>query len=96
MLRKECDLSSLRVEKSRYLGCYASMVTWMHMARTTIQLDEETRNMLREIKDERKAKSYAEVIRLLLREAKSMNLRERGSLPKLESFQREKLDRLDR
>ena len=68
----------------------------MHTARTTIQLDEETRRMLKEIRDERKAKSYAEVIRLLLREAKSVSSGERGSLPKLERFQREKLDRLDR
>jgi hypothetical protein len=66
------------------------------MARTTIQLDEDTKKILERIKSERGAKSYAEAIRLIIEEAKSLDRSERGSLPKLESFKRDKVDRLDR
>jgi len=61
--------------------------------RTTIQVDRETVAMLEKLKRERGARSYAEVLKQLIREAKVLERSEKGSLPQLKRFQREKLDR---
>jgi hypothetical protein len=46
------------------------------------------------LKGEINAKSYDEVIRYLFVKAKRMETSHFGSLPKLESFEREEIDRL--
>ena len=51
--------------------------------------------MLDRLKKEIDAKSYDEVIRYLFKKAKRMDRSHFGSLPKLESFQREEIDRFD-
>jgi hypothetical protein len=51
--------------------------------------------MLDRLKKEIDAKSYDEVIRYLFKKAKRMDKSHFGSLPKLESFQREETDRFD-
>ena len=61
--------------------------------RTTIQVDQETVAMLEKLKKERGARSYAEVVKQLIREAKVLETSEKGSLPRLKRFQREKFDR---
>jgi len=66
------------------------------MPRTTIQLDEDTRKLLERVKAEMGVASYAEAIRLLVKDLKSIERSEKGSLPKLGAFRREKLDRFDR
>lgn len=81
----------LRAETLIRMAAYSHVT----MARTSIQLDEETRKLLEKMKAEMSAASYAEVIRLLIRQAKSVDRGERGSLPKLEGFRREKIDRFD-
>ncbi len=65
-------------------------------SRTSIQLDEETKVLLDRIKKQKGASSYAQAIRLLVRDAKRLERSELGSLPKLKEFQRDKHDRLDR
>lgn len=47
------------------------------------------------MKREREARSYGEVIKQLIIESKFLARSEKGSLPRLKSFKREKLDRLD-
>lgn len=47
------------------------------------------------IKRERRAKSYAQAIRMLAKEAMRLNSSMAGSLPKLKPFRRDKLDRFD-
>lgn len=64
-------------------------------SKTTIQLDQETKKMLEKLREERGAKSYAEVIRQLAKNAKALEKSDLGSLPNLKAFRREKLDRLD-
>lgn len=64
------------------------------MQRTTIQLDVETREMLERLKRQRKAHSYAQVIRELIKATGKVR-GEKGSLPKLKAFRREKTDRFD-
>jgi len=61
--------------------------------RTTIQVDRETVAMLEKLKREWRARSYAEVVKQLVREVKVLETSEKGSLPKLKKFQRDKLDR---
>lgn len=65
-------------------------------SRTSIQLDDETKRLLDRIKKEKGASSYAEAIRLLVKEAKRLESSELGSLPRLKEFKREKHDRLAR
>ncbi len=60
-----------------------------------MQLDRDTKTLLDRIKQETGAKNYAEVIRLLAKNLKRLDRSERGSLPKLETFRRDKHDRLD-
>ena len=62
---------------------------------TTIQVKDDVQQMLDRLKKEIDAKSYDEVIRYLFKKAKRMDRSHFGSLPKLESFQREEIDRLD-
>ena len=66
------------------------------VARTTIQVDGETLKLLEQLKSERRARSYGEVVKQLIIESKTLERSEKGSLPKLRRFEREKLDRLDR
>jgi hypothetical protein len=60
-----------------------------------VQLDRNTKDLLDRVKHERKAKSYAEAIRLLARDAMKLHSSEAGSLPKLKPFRRDQLDRFD-
>ena len=62
---------------------------------TTIQVKDDVQQMLDRLKKEIDAKSYDEVIRYLFKKAKRMDKSHFGSLPRLESFQREEIDRLD-
>lgn len=65
------------------------------MATITIQVEKDTLEMLNGLKKEIDAKSYDDTIRWLFRKAKRMDKSHFGSLPKLESFQREEIDRFD-
>jgi predicted CopG family antitoxin len=62
---------------------------------TTIQVKDDVQQMLDRLKKEIGAKSYDEVIRYLFKKAKRIDKSHFGSLPKLESFQREEIDRFD-
>ena len=62
---------------------------------TTIQVKDDVQQMLDRLKKEIDAKSYDEVIRYLFKKAKRMDKSHFGSLPKLDSFQREEIDRFD-
>ncbi len=62
---------------------------------TTIQVDRETLQVLEHLKKAQGARSYAEVLRALIRDSKRLPRSERGSLPKLRAFRRDKRDRLD-
>ena len=61
--------------------------------RTTIQVDRETLSILERYKKEKAFKNYSEAIRKLLQESRKVPKSEKGSLPKLEPFKREKIDR---
>ncbi len=63
--------------------------------RTSVQLDRDTKDLLDKVKRERKAKSYAEAIRILAKEAMRLHSSEVGTLPKLRPFRRDQLDRFD-
>ncbi len=65
------------------------------MYATTIQVKGDTLEMLNRLKKEADAKSYDEAIRYLFKKAKRIDKSHFGSLPKLESFQREEIDRFD-
>jgi len=60
-----------------------------------VQLDKDTKHLLDRIKREKNAKSYAQAIRMLAKEAMKLRSSEMGSLPKLKPFRRDKLDRFD-
>jgi len=62
-------------------------------SRTTIQVDRETLSILERYKKEMAFRNYSEAIRRLLQESKKVPKSEKGSLPKLEPFKREKIDR---
>ncbi len=62
---------------------------------TTIQVKDDVQEMLDRVKKEINAKSYDEAIRYLFRRAKRMERSHFGSLPELESFKREEIDRFD-
>lgn len=64
-------------------------------SRTTVQLDRHTKELLDRVKREKRAKTYAEAIRMLARDAMKLGTSQAGSLPKLRPFERESLDRLD-
>lgn len=65
------------------------------MAKTTIQVDEDIVTVLDRMKKEKALKSYSAAIREILKESKTLTKSEKGSLPRLRSFMREKIDRLD-
>jgi predicted CopG family antitoxin len=62
---------------------------------TTIQVKDDVQEMLDRLKKDINVKSYDEAIRYLFRKAKRMERSNFGSLPELESFQREEIDRFD-
>ena len=62
---------------------------------TTIQVDRETLQVLEYLKKAQGAKSYAEVLRMLIRDSKRLPRSERGDFPKLREFKRDKRDRFD-
>jgi hypothetical protein len=64
-------------------------------SRTSIQLDRDTKQLLDRVKRDTKAKTYADAIRILAKEAMKLETSELGTLPKLKPFRREKHDRLD-
>jgi predicted CopG family antitoxin len=64
-------------------------------SKTTIQVDEDIIKVLERMKRERALKSYSEALREILKESKTLKKSERGSLPKLKPFMREKIDRFD-
>ncbi|HLE64640.1 MAG TPA: ribbon-helix-helix protein, CopG family [Candidatus Bathyarchaeia archaeon] len=64
-------------------------------SKTTIQVDEDIVKVLERMKRERALKSYSEALREILKESKTLKRSERGSLPKLKPFMREKIDRFD-
>lgn len=74
------------------------MYPWFHRCmseRTSVQLDRDTKKLLDRVKREKKAKSYADAIRILAKEAMKLRSSEAGTLPKLRSFRRDQLDRFD-
>jgi hypothetical protein len=74
------------------------MDTWLYRCmaeRTSVQLDRDTKDLLDRIKREKNAKSYAQAIRMLAKEAMKLRSSEVGSLPRLKPFRRDQLDRLD-
>jgi predicted CopG family antitoxin len=62
---------------------------------TTVRISKELLQELEKLKKETMAKSYEEVIRKLIREAKRLKKSHFGSLPKLREFRREEIDRFD-
>ncbi len=64
-------------------------------SKTTIQVDQDIVKVLERMKRERALKSYSEALREILKESKTLKKSERGSLPKLKSFMRDKIDRFD-
>ena len=74
------------------------MSPWNHTCmspRTSVQLDRDTKELLDKVKREKRAKSYAEAIRMLAKEAMKLRTSEAGSLPRLKPFRRDQLDRFD-
>ena len=65
------------------------------MAKTTIQVDEDIVRLLDHLKREKAFKSYSDALRVVLNESKTLRRSERGTLPKLKPFAREKIDRFD-
>ena len=64
-------------------------------AKTTIQVDEDILRILEQLKREKDLRSYSDALREVLKESKTLRKSERGSLPKLKPFVREKHDRFD-
>ena len=62
------------------------------MSRNTIHVDKETLILLERYKKEKAFKNYSEAIKKLLQEYNKIPESEKGSLPKLKPFKREKVD----
>ncbi len=62
---------------------------------TTIRISKKLLQELENLKREKDAKSYEEVIKKLIEESKRLKKSHFGSLPKLEEFEREEIDRFD-
>ena len=62
---------------------------------TTIRISKKMLQELERLKKEKNAKSYEELIKKLIEESKRMRKSHFGSLPKLEKFEREEIDRFD-
>ncbi len=60
---------------------------------TTIQVQRETIDLLRKLKEDRDLASYDDVIRNLITESKRIAKSEMGKYPKLRPFKREEIDR---
>ena len=60
---------------------------------TTIQVDEETIKLLKNLKQELGHDTYNELIRTLVFENKRIKKSKKGKFPNLKNFQREELDR---
>ena len=58
-------------------------------------MDEDILRVLEQLKREKDLRSYSDALREILRESKTLRKSERGSLPKLKPFVREKHDRFD-
>jgi len=65
------------------------------MEASTIQVHKDVLEQLNALKKERGARSYEEVIRMLLKQAKRVKKSHFGTLPKLGTFKREQIDRFD-
>ena len=65
------------------------------MAKTTIQVDDDVLRQLDHLKREKAFKSYSDTLRDILRRSKTLSRSERGMLPRLKPFVREKTDRFD-
>lgn len=63
--------------------------------KTTIQVDEDILKVLEQLKREKDLRSYSDALREVLKESKTLRKSERGSLPKLKPFVRDKHDRFD-
>ena len=63
--------------------------------KTTIQVDEDILKVLEQLKREKDLRSYSDALREVLKESKTLRRSERGSLPKLKPFVRDKHDRFD-
>jgi predicted CopG family antitoxin len=62
---------------------------------TTIMVKEDLIRVLAKLKKESGAESYDELLRELVKKTKNLEKSHFGTLPKLRSFKREELDRLD-
>jgi len=62
---------------------------------TNIRISKEMLHELEKLKKEKMANSYEELIRKLIEESKRLRKSHFGSLPKLEEFRREEIDRFD-
>lgn len=58
-------------------------------------MDEDILRILGQLKREKDLRSYSDALREVLRESKTLKRSEKGSLPKLKPFVREKHDRFD-
>jgi hypothetical protein len=58
-------------------------------------VDEDIVRLLEQLKKEKSLNSYSDAVRELLKESKILRKSERGILPKLKPFVREKHDRFD-
>jgi predicted CopG family antitoxin len=61
---------------------------------TTIQVQRETVQLLRKLKEEKDLTSYDEVILELIKESKNIGSSQMGKYPKLRPFKREKIERI--
>ena len=62
---------------------------------TTIRISKKLLQELENLKRDKDAKSYEEVIKELIEESKRLKKSHFGSLPELEKFEREEIDRFD-
>lgn len=67
----------------------------IHNMATTIRISKEMLRELEKLKEEKMASSYEELIRKLIEEYKRLKKSHFGTLPKLEKFRREEIDRFD-
>ena len=67
----------------------------MNATATTIQVHEDVLEHLNALKKEMGTKSYEDVIRVLIKNAKSLKESHFRTLPKLKTFKREEIDRFD-
>ena len=65
------------------------------MAKTTIQVDDDVLRQLEHLKREKAFKSYSDALRDILKQSKTLSKSERGTLPRLKTFVRDKTDRFD-